>query len=94
MSPPFSLLGLTRQDALTLLHLIASAQYTREICTGDEKEINDALESFPSGHSTVRQESSLLLLSLSLRPELTILISRAGRRRRLLLPLTLPQRPA
>ncbi|KAF8446577.1 phosphatidic acid phosphatase type 2/haloperoxidase [Kalaharituber pfeilii] len=26
--------------------------YTREICTGDEKEINDALESFPSGHST------------------------------------------
>jgi diacylglycerol diphosphate phosphatase / phosphatidate phosphatase len=23
--------------------------YTREICTGDEKEINDSLESFPSG---------------------------------------------
>ncbi|KAL8414451.1 hypothetical protein RB594_005620 [Gaeumannomyces avenae] len=26
--------------------------YTREICTGDEKQINDALESFPSGHTT------------------------------------------
>ncbi|KAG8949593.1 hypothetical protein FRC00_008067 [Tulasnella sp. 408] len=26
--------------------------YTREVCTGDEKEINDSLESFPSGHST------------------------------------------
>ncbi|CAG9945945.1 unnamed protein product [Clonostachys rosea f. rosea IK726] len=26
--------------------------YTKEICTGDEKEINDSLESFPSGHTT------------------------------------------
>ncbi|RYP02248.1 hypothetical protein DL764_005890 [Monosporascus ibericus] len=26
--------------------------YTREICTGDETQINDALESFPSGHTT------------------------------------------
>jgi len=26
--------------------------FTREICTGDEKEINDSLESFPSGHTT------------------------------------------
>lgn len=26
--------------------------YTREICTGDIKEINDSLESFPSGHTT------------------------------------------
>ncbi|KAI5845709.1 phosphatidic acid phosphatase type 2/haloperoxidase [Morchella snyderi] len=26
--------------------------YDRSICTGDEKEINDSLESFPSGHST------------------------------------------
>lgn len=26
--------------------------YTKEICTGDTKEINDSLESFPSGHST------------------------------------------
>ncbi|KAI0968725.1 phosphatidic acid phosphatase type 2/haloperoxidase [Xylaria arbuscula] len=26
--------------------------FTREICTGDPKEINDSLESFPSGHTT------------------------------------------
>ena len=26
--------------------------FTRSICTGDEKEINDSLESFPSGHTT------------------------------------------
>jgi membrane-associated phospholipid phosphatase len=26
--------------------------FTRDICTGDEKEINDSLESFPSGHTT------------------------------------------
>ncbi|KAI3316956.1 phosphatidic acid phosphatase type 2/haloperoxidase [Xylariaceae sp. AK1471] len=26
--------------------------YTREICTGDPKEINDSFESFPSGHTT------------------------------------------
>ena len=26
--------------------------YDRKICTGDEKEINDSLESFPSGHTT------------------------------------------
>lgn len=26
--------------------------YQRDICTGDRKEINDSLESFPSGHST------------------------------------------
>ncbi|KFA56578.1 hypothetical protein S40293_01140 [Stachybotrys chartarum IBT 40293] len=26
--------------------------YTREVCTGDEDEINDSLESMPSGHTT------------------------------------------
>jgi len=26
--------------------------YDRRVCTGDKKEINDSLESFPSGHST------------------------------------------
>jgi len=30
----------------------AKIMYTKAICTGDEKEINDSLESFPSGHST------------------------------------------
>lgn len=26
--------------------------YDRTVCTGDKKQINDSLESFPSGHST------------------------------------------
>ncbi|KAL7625842.1 hypothetical protein AAE478_005065 [Parahypoxylon ruwenzoriense] len=30
----------------------AAIYYTKEICTGDPNEINDSLESFPSGHST------------------------------------------
>lgn len=30
----------------------SSIYYTAEICTGDQNEINDSLESFPSGHST------------------------------------------
>jgi len=30
----------------------ADIYFTREICTGDDKEVNDSLESFPSGHST------------------------------------------
>ncbi|PPQ81232.1 hypothetical protein CVT25_015756 [Psilocybe cyanescens] len=30
----------------------ASLMYDRKICTGDDKQINDALESMPSGHST------------------------------------------
>lgn len=29
-----------------------NVMYDRQICTGDEKEINDSLESFPSGHTT------------------------------------------
>ena len=30
----------------------AQLYYTREICTGDESEISDSLESMPSGHTT------------------------------------------
>ena len=30
----------------------ANYMYQRTVCTGDVKAINDALESFPSGHST------------------------------------------
>ncbi|KAF9050763.1 acid phosphatase/Vanadium-dependent haloperoxidase [Hymenopellis radicata] len=30
----------------------ASLMYDRKVCTGDDKAVNDALESFPSGHST------------------------------------------
>jgi membrane-associated phospholipid phosphatase len=26
--------------------------FNKTICTGDEKTVNDSLESFPSGHST------------------------------------------
>ncbi|KAI9102575.1 phosphatidic acid phosphatase type 2/haloperoxidase [Phlyctochytrium arcticum] len=33
----------------------------RSVCTGDEKEINDALESFPSGHSTAAFAGFLFL---------------------------------
>ncbi|KAK1990186.1 PAP2 superfamily protein [Colletotrichum falcatum] len=29
-----------------------SLYVTKEVCTGDQKEINDSLESFPSGHTT------------------------------------------
>jgi diacylglycerol diphosphate phosphatase / phosphatidate phosphatase len=31
---------------------LEAVMYDRRICTGDEKEINDSLESFPSGHTT------------------------------------------
>jgi diacylglycerol diphosphate phosphatase/phosphatidate phosphatase len=37
--------------------------YTRAVCRGDEKEINDSLESFPSGHSTAACTSPLPLFS-------------------------------
>ena len=31
---------------------IADFMYNRSVCTGNKKDINDSLESFPSGHST------------------------------------------
>jgi diacylglycerol diphosphate phosphatase/phosphatidate phosphatase len=37
--------------------------YDRSVCRGDEKEINDSLESFPSGHSTAACTSPLPLLT-------------------------------
>ena len=37
--------------------------YDRKICTGDEKQINDALESFPSGHSTAAVRPNDMILS-------------------------------
>ncbi|CAK4030018.1 acid phosphatase Vanadium-dependent haloperoxidase [Lecanosticta acicola] len=33
-------------------HGFNNLMYDRKICTGDEKEIDDSLESFPSGHTT------------------------------------------
>ncbi|KAI8824433.1 PAP2 superfamily protein [Fimicolochytrium jonesii] len=43
----------------------------RSVCTGDEKEINDSLESFPSGHSTAAF-AGFLYLSYYLNAKLKI----------------------
>jgi membrane-associated phospholipid phosphatase len=45
--------------------------YTREICTGDEKQINDSLESMPSGHSTAAF-AGFVFLSLYLNGKLKV----------------------
>lgn len=45
--------------------------YTAEICTGDRKEINDSLESFPSGHSTAAF-AGFVYLSLYLNAKLKV----------------------
>ena len=45
--------------------------FDRSICTGDEKEINDALESMPSGHSTAAF-AGLVYCSLYLNAKLKI----------------------
>ncbi|KAM7189297.1 Phosphatidic acid phosphatase type 2/haloperoxidase [Naviculisporaceae sp. PSN 640] len=45
--------------------------YTREICTGDEKQINDSLESMPSGHTTAAF-AGFVFLSLYLNAKLKV----------------------
>ncbi|KAK3373135.1 phosphatidic acid phosphatase type 2/haloperoxidase [Lasiosphaeria ovina] len=45
--------------------------YTREICTGDQKEINDSLESMPSGHTTAAF-AGFVYLSLYLNAKLKV----------------------
>lgn len=45
--------------------------YDRTICTGDEKEINDSLESFPSGHSTAAF-AGFVFLSIYLNAKLKV----------------------
>ncbi|KAK3325004.1 phosphatidic acid phosphatase type 2/haloperoxidase [Apodospora peruviana] len=45
--------------------------YTREVCTGDEKEINDSLESMPSGHTTAAF-AGFVFLSLYLNAKLKV----------------------
>ncbi|KAK4225079.1 pap2 superfamily protein [Podospora fimiseda] len=45
--------------------------YTKEICTGDEKEINDSLESMPSGHATAAF-AGLVFLYLYLNAKLKV----------------------
>ncbi|KAL0071623.1 hypothetical protein AAF712_001480 [Marasmius tenuissimus] len=46
--------------------------YDRKICTGDEKEINDSLESMPSGHSTAGW-AGLFFLALYLNAQLKVM---------------------
>ena len=45
--------------------------FNRTICTGDKKEINDSLESFPSGHSTAAF-AGFVFLSLYLNAKLKV----------------------
>jgi diacylglycerol diphosphate phosphatase / phosphatidate phosphatase len=49
-----------------------SLMYDRSICTGDEKQINDSLESFPSGHSTAAF-AGLIYLALYLNAQLKVM---------------------
>jgi len=46
--------------------------YDRTVCTGDEKQINDSLESFPSGHSTAAW-AGLLFLSIYINAQLKVM---------------------
>ncbi|KAJ7349442.1 phosphatidic acid phosphatase type 2/haloperoxidase [Mycena albidolilacea] len=50
----------------------AAIMYDRTICTGDEKTINDSLESFPSGHSTAAW-AGLLYLALYINAQLKVM---------------------
>jgi diacylglycerol diphosphate phosphatase/phosphatidate phosphatase len=46
--------------------------YDRSVCTGDEKQINDALESLPSGHSTAAG-AGLVYCALYLNAQLKVM---------------------
>ncbi|RXW22244.1 hypothetical protein EST38_g3618 [Candolleomyces aberdarensis] len=50
----------------------ANLFYDRSICTGDRKQINDALESMPSGHATAAW-AGLFYLSLYLNAQLKVM---------------------
>ena len=50
----------------------ANLMYDRSVCTGDRKEINDSLESMPSGHSTAAW-AGLLYLSLYFNAQLKVM---------------------
>lgn len=50
---------------------LRAIMYDRKICTGDEKQINDALESFPSGHSTAAF-AGFVFLSIYLNAKLKV----------------------
>jgi len=46
--------------------------YDRSVCTGDPKQINDALQSMPSGHATAAW-ASMLYLSLYINAQLKVM---------------------
>lgn len=50
----------------------ANLMYDRSICTGDEKQINDSLESMPSGHSTAAW-AGLFYLALYFNAQLKVM---------------------
>ncbi|GAA5947652.1 hypothetical protein JCM10213_002246 [Rhodosporidiobolus nylandii] len=58
-------------DTSTIGSGYQNIMFTREICTGDGNEINDSLESMPSGHSTAAW-AGLLFLSLYLNGKLKL----------------------
>jgi diacylglycerol diphosphate phosphatase / phosphatidate phosphatase len=69
---------------------LRSIMYNRNICTGDRDEIDDSLESFPSGHSTAACEYlQSKVLNIRVRELANILSSRW-----LCIPLPVPQRKA
>lgn len=50
----------------------ANYMYDRSSCTGDSKAVNDALESFPSGHSTAAF-AGLIFLALYFNAQLKVM---------------------
>ncbi|GAA5967959.1 hypothetical protein JCM11641_003681 [Rhodosporidiobolus odoratus] len=58
-------------DTSTIGSGFQNIMYDRSICTGDRAEINDSLESMPSGHSTAAW-AGLLFLSLYLNAKLKL----------------------
>lgn len=50
----------------------ASLMYDKKICTGDQDEINDSLESMPSGHSTAAF-AGLIYLALYINAQLKVM---------------------
>ncbi|BGP13720.1 hypothetical protein JCM10213v2_001655 [Rhodosporidiobolus nylandii] len=58
-------------DTSTVGSHFGSIMFTHEICTGDRSEINDSVESMPSGHSTAAW-AGLLFLSLHLNGKLKL----------------------
>jgi len=50
----------------------ANYMYDRSVCTGDKKAVNDALESFPSGHSTAAF-AGLIYLALYFNAQLKVM---------------------